>query len=637
MTITTITRADNHHRLKRFLPLFALALILAACGGLGGEPRIVSTAPPPTAAPADVGHPVTPPNLALGAQIFTANCTECHGATGAGDGQLVINQQVPPPPAMTDFDTARARRPADYFDIITNGRIENLMPPWRDALTEEQRWAVTMYTYTLGYEPAQISEGQAIYAATCAECHGDTGKGDGPRAAELSRPVRDLSDSIELISLQDSAIFNIVTEGQGPQMPAFADDLTETQRWAVTTYVRSLSLAGIEAIGGVSDPNVTAEATADVTPLTITGQVTNGSSGGEVPADFPLTLYIVIPTPIGFENETVETQAATDGTFNFPDIPVSPENNYVVTASYRDRLFTSDLVNGVDLLANPTIPLTIYELTEDPTVIRIKSTDMQIDAIGDGLQIIQEVVFENTSDRLYTNSLQINQNAFASVVVGLPPGAVGLGFPDDQRFVQAEEQNVVVDTVPVRPGEDHIVQMSYFLPYEDGAIIEQPVYYTFDGTARILVWPDSLTVTSDQLEPTDLQTIGDRTYEVFTGTPSLSPGDAVSFELSGTTAQASIEDGATPQPTGNTSTLLIIGLIVEIVIIAGVGYLFFKWRRARLSQTGPSRQLLIDGLIRQIAELDNQHEVGQIDDAVYQSQRAQLKTRLTELMAENSR
>jgi hypothetical protein len=43
---------------------------------------------------------------------------------------------------------------------------------------------------------------------------------------------------------------------------------------------------------------------------------------------------------------------------------------------------------------------------------------------------------------------------------------------------------------------------------------------------------------------------------------------------------------------------------------------------------------LIDGLIRQIAELDTQHDAGQINHDLYQQQRAILKARLTELMNE---
>src|SRR5690606_34123170 len=133
-------------------------------------------------------------------------------------------------------------------------------------------------------------------------------------------------------------------------------------------------------------------------------------------------------------------------------------------------------------------------LTEDPSVIRITAVNMRVDATSSGLQILQEVLFENTSDRLYTNSLQLAANAYASVVVGLPPGAVGMAFSNPNRFVLSEEQQVIVDTLPVQPGADHAVQFSYFLPYEDGAVIEQPVYYTAEGTARLMIYPDTLIV-----------------------------------------------------------------------------------------------------------------------------------------------
>jgi mono/diheme cytochrome c family protein len=36
-------------------------------------------------------------------------------------------------------------------------------------------------------------EGRAIYTENCVTCHGPTGRGDGPLAAELDRPVPDLT------------------------------------------------------------------------------------------------------------------------------------------------------------------------------------------------------------------------------------------------------------------------------------------------------------------------------------------------------------------------------------------------------------------------------------------------------------
>src|SRR5690242_4509938 len=81
----------------RFAVVLAASLLLAGCGGLAGEPRIVSTLPPSTAAPTEAPYPSSPPDIAAGAQIFAENCTRCHGVGGAGDGELVKSGQVPPP------------------------------------------------------------------------------------------------------------------------------------------------------------------------------------------------------------------------------------------------------------------------------------------------------------------------------------------------------------------------------------------------------------------------------------------------------------------------------------------------------------------------------------------------------------
>jgi len=42
-----------------------------------------------------------------------------------------------------------------------------------------------------------VDEGQELYESYCADCHGSGGLGDGPRAAELARPVADLTGIAE--------------------------------------------------------------------------------------------------------------------------------------------------------------------------------------------------------------------------------------------------------------------------------------------------------------------------------------------------------------------------------------------------------------------------------------------------------
>jgi mono/diheme cytochrome c family protein len=39
----------------------------------------------------------------------------------------------------------------------------------------------------------EIAEGEKQYLASCAVCHGETGRGDGPAAADLAAPLPDLS------------------------------------------------------------------------------------------------------------------------------------------------------------------------------------------------------------------------------------------------------------------------------------------------------------------------------------------------------------------------------------------------------------------------------------------------------------
>src|SRR5690606_7419882 len=98
-------------------------------------------------------------------------------------------------------------------EVVTHGRMELLMPPWRGVLSEAERWAVTHYLYTLAYNPDDVAHGAALYAAECADCHGPTGQGDGKRAPELSRPLGDLSSAVEMITRSDEAVYTVISEG----------------------------------------------------------------------------------------------------------------------------------------------------------------------------------------------------------------------------------------------------------------------------------------------------------------------------------------------------------------------------------------------------------------------------------------
>jgi mono/diheme cytochrome c family protein len=89
--------------------------------------------------------------------------------------------------------------------------------------------------------PPNPESGQAIYAEKCAPCHGDTGMGDGPRAAQLPNPVAALG-SLELARQSTPARwYTQVTQGNLEKfMPPFSS-LSERQRWDVVAYAFSLT------------------------------------------------------------------------------------------------------------------------------------------------------------------------------------------------------------------------------------------------------------------------------------------------------------------------------------------------------------------------------------------------------------
>ncbi|HEY1871188.1 MAG TPA: cytochrome c [Chitinophagaceae bacterium] len=101
-------------------------------------------------------------------------------------------------------------------------------PPSADALTNPLK----------GNADA-TAEGKKIYTSYCVPCHGNKGKGDGVAAPGLSRPPADhTSDFVQ--KQTDGALFWIITEGNNP-MPTYKTTLSETQRWQVVNFIRTLA------------------------------------------------------------------------------------------------------------------------------------------------------------------------------------------------------------------------------------------------------------------------------------------------------------------------------------------------------------------------------------------------------------
>jgi len=84
-----------------------------------------------------------------------------------------------------------------------------------------------------------IAAGQKIYSKTCMMCHGKSGDADGPAVIELNIHPARLSDPQLMGTESDGSLFWKITTGKKP-MPAYGKRLSETDRWNLVNYIRTI-------------------------------------------------------------------------------------------------------------------------------------------------------------------------------------------------------------------------------------------------------------------------------------------------------------------------------------------------------------------------------------------------------------
>ncbi len=82
----------------------------------------------------------TPAELTLGQVVYQANCSECHGESGGGDGSAANDFPITP----SDFRGERVHY-SESVRILRNGVDGTSMAPWTDRLDDEEILAVAHY------------------------------------------------------------------------------------------------------------------------------------------------------------------------------------------------------------------------------------------------------------------------------------------------------------------------------------------------------------------------------------------------------------------------------------------------------------------------------------------------------------
>jgi mono/diheme cytochrome c family protein len=82
-----------------------------------------------------------------------------------------------------------------------------------------------------------VARGRELYAVNCSQCHGVSGRGDGPLAPTLAVPPADFDLHVPYHT--DVFFFQVITRGFGTVMPAFGGGISEEDRWNLINFLRA--------------------------------------------------------------------------------------------------------------------------------------------------------------------------------------------------------------------------------------------------------------------------------------------------------------------------------------------------------------------------------------------------------------
>jgi len=98
----------------------------------------------------------------------------------------------------------------------------------------------------LPVNPPSLARGAAVFHERCVACHGETGRGDGPKAKSLKGPPPpNLTDHAVVGDMSLLDIYRRIAVGTpGTAMPEFGEDQPAVDRWAVASYIAALQYGG---------------------------------------------------------------------------------------------------------------------------------------------------------------------------------------------------------------------------------------------------------------------------------------------------------------------------------------------------------------------------------------------------------
>ena len=408
--------------------------------------------------------------------------------------------------------------------------------------------------------------------------------------------------------------------------------------------VAAIALMVVAAALAASGATASAQSGA---PTEISGRVVNGTPGSEVPPGLQVVL-LTVDEAAGTIIDRKQMPAGANGEFRFTNLLSGPGLTYRVVADNGDHTPSVDLTPGESAFTG--VEVTIYDSTTSFDDIRISSFAMlvpSIDGAGRIMGVMAVANIVNAGDRVWIPDL--DNPALTGLDLfrfNLPEGFTDLSVESDLPTGNILQIGTgFAMTNPIPPG-DYNLLMSYIIEY-DGDSLEFPLRLPYGADqVRIMLPEGAGTVRGQGFGPSDGVIIDETAYSMVQGSDYARDSE-LNVRITGLPSPTTVQS-----LTNFFRGKSYIVAIIWVAAAALLGMLFYAFIFSRQRQNAAAMIPALAGgvspsfpeydgmprseIVQAIAELDDRHDAGDIDEDEYRSRRGVLKSAALDTGSEGS-
>ena len=334
---------------------------------------------------------------------------------------------------------------------------------------------------------------------------------------------------------------------------------------------------------------------------------------------------------------SAEAEVGEGGVYLFEEVPMPLGRAFLTSLEVDGVSYSSDIAVIDEENSSLTLVLPYYETTSDTSQLTVDRLHLLFEYIEpETLRVVEMYIISNPGSSIVT----AEQEGQPVLVYALPEGAINLQFQDGlvgERYVELD--GGFGDLAVIRPGaSQHQVIYSYDLPYESGLDFKHQVDLPVDALI-VLIPEDGITLGGEQINDMGTRDVQGIPYHAYSG-DVLEAGSDLVIDISGRPKSRS------PMLSLGSDSTLTIGLLAfGIALIVAGGWLYLRSRNGKTNHQeeeleeyipSPAGSEDVDVLLDAVLALDDQYKAGEIPQDAYLKRRAELKSKIKEILKEEA-